>query len=370
MVRGRRALRRAYDLEGENGQTGGRMKGARKPARAPGRRRLPGAAAALAVFLAAGGAAAQGGFQAGGWTGGPARDAEASAVTGCVMSLEYGGGESLRLSLSPDGDLGIAIADGDRWPTEGTAYRVGVGLDDTDLGTHGATAADGEHLSIGVPFSAAAIDRLGLADQLHIRLAHKTVNFPLPGIDRALPRLLQCLGRALAPRMGPYGPFAGPASIDGPAAGAGEEKGSSEGEAAVTALLANAGLPDFALVPAGAAPPGALYAWSDGETVGALFVVEAGSVSLELLTTLVLGDVAAHCKGELLHGSRATTLAGDIPARRAVASCWGAGGSRYLAGSAWRAPETMPLVIHRGPTARAAAEADQKLLDAFAARLR
>lgn len=344
------------------------MRAVPKPARALGCRHLPRVAAALAILLAVNSAAAQGGFEAGGWKGGPEREAETNAFTRCVMSLEYGGGETLRLFLLPDGDLGIAVAGGDRALADGTAYDVGISLDDTDLGAHEATSSDGEYLLVRLPFSTLAIDRLGFANQLHFRLAQKTINFPLPGIDRALPRLLQCLGRALAPRMGPNGPFAERASVDDPAAGDGA--GPTEGDAVITELLADAGLDAFALVPAGAAPPGALYAWSDGKTVGALFVIEAESVSLELLTALVLGDAAVNCVGDELHGSQAMMIASDIPARRAVASCWAPGGARFLAGSAWRAPETMPLVIHWGPEARAAAEADQKLLDAFATRLR
>ncbi len=346
--------------------------GAGKRGRALGRLRLAGAAAALAILVAADAATQEGGFEAAGWSGGPERGGETGAFAHCAMRLVYGGGETLRLSLSPEGDLGIDLAASNRWPADGAIFGVAIALDDTDLGDHVAELSDGGELSIRLPFSTSAIDRLGLANLLRIRLAQKTMNFPLPGIDRALPRLLQCLGRALAPRMGPYGPFAAPTAEDAGVAsgGAGDEEGTSSGKEAVVALLADAGLGEFALLPDGAAPPGALYAWSDGDTVGALFVVEAGSVSLDLLTALVLSDVAAHCRGDFLHGSLDTTLAGDIPARRGMASCWAPGGARFLTTSAWRGSETMPLVIHRGRTARAVTDSDGKLLDAFAARLR
>jgi hypothetical protein len=344
------------------------MRDARKPAPEARHCCLSGVAVALAIFLAAGTAMAQDGFISGGWKGGPELNEETGAFARCAMRLEYGGGETLRLLLSPDGDLGVAVANAGRWLADGAERPVGISLDDTDIGMHAARISDGEYLSVRVPFAVSSIDRLGLANQLNISLLDRVLNFPLTGIGRAMPLLLQCLGQALAPRMGPYGPFAAPGEGgDGTASDGGA---SSEGEATVMALLADAGLTDFTLVPTGSKPPGALYAWSDGKTVGALFAVAAGSVSLDLLTTLVLGDIAAHCQGELVHGSRAATLAGEIPARYTVASCWGAAGSHFLVGSAWRTPETTALIIHRGSSARDTVAADRKLLEIFAARLR
>ena len=212
------------------------MRGARKPSR----RCLAGFGMALAILLGAEAAAQEGGFEAAGWTGGPERSAVSGAFTRCAMSLVYGGGESLRLILSPEGGLGIDLAGSDRWSADSAAGGVGIALDELNLGDYEPEGPGGGDLSIRLPFSATVVDRLWLASQLHIRLADKTMNFPLPGIDRALPLLLQCLGRALAPRMGPYGPFAAPAAADAGQAGGG---GGGAGDQATPARRRQSGTP-------------------------------------------------------------------------------------------------------------------------------
>lgn len=337
--------------------------------------------AIIVCMLSTGPALAQE-FTVGLWKGKAYYYKENGEFSHCAITAEYQSGDSLILSITAQGEIVLGVSN-PRWQLrEGSEYPVWLSIDRRELGKHQAIANLETAAFVFLPYSDDLIRLLRKGQVLTMETRSDSLVYRLTGTNAALPRVQDCVYRKLFANQVSKNPFSSETNpFSGNRRGGGtsnpfgagrpdrqlEEKPDAE---TVELILEEAGLEGYKFVPAAARPEymsDAVYVWTNGEVIGALYAYDMSEFGLGLATSIILSGYEEACDGSFTSGARTEKFSDGSSARRVLAECTGSAEKLLMTFLVFEVETTLAAVVHIAPERYGAAlgEADAGIFRVF-----
>lgn len=315
-------------------------------------------------------------FSIRGWQGKAYFDDETGEFSHCAISNEYESGTRLIFSITKDGEFVLGFSNR-KWRFRiGDRYPVNLFVDRRDLGRYEAVANTENAVFVFLPYSEDLIRLLRKGRALQIDASRETLRYELTGTSAALPRVQDCVYRELFTKQLARNPFASDREWQGSRNpfGAGNSRRSAgttdEDSETVAMLLRKAEMDDYHFVPRSSRPDylsDAVYVWTNGDVVGALFGYGLGEFEIGLMTSFVLSGYEESCDGQFDYGAKTAQSFDGTPMRRVFAKCVEKGGEIVMSFLFFEVNEDLAVVVHvaDGSFATELGRADDGVFRAF-----
>ena len=266
-------------------------------------------------------------FQFGSWEGAAYYRDDTGAVSVCSMSMQYGNGVRLSITLQPAGGWALLLVKPEGFANHPVQYELYADGKVIQSGQR-APESGGQLLRIDLPFSKEGQQSFQRGTELRVTSGYSKAAFSLKGSADAIMELRRCVnGEVRSP--------SGPAYAKDQNRFDGQKTAKKvEGETPhvvareklipyATEILQSAGLADYRFLPEGAGETSNALAWQfeDG-SLGSLAAVEkAGSLDLDRFIGEITAEDTTSCKGEFANGKRAPHYVNGVEIRKVFASC-------------------------------------------------
>ncbi len=266
-------------------------------------------------------------FQLGSWEGAAYYRDDNGTVSVCSMSMQYGNGVRLSITLQPAGGWAFLLVKPEGFASQPIQYALYADGKVIQSG-QGAPESGGQLLRIDLPFSKDDLQSFQRGTELRVTSGYSKAAFSLKGSADAIMELRRCVNGEVRSPSGPAH-ARDQNRLDGPKS-ARKDPGETPHIMAreqlipyATEILQNAGLADYRFLPENAGETSNALAWQfeDG-SLGSLAAVEkAGSLDLDRFIGELTAEDTTSCKGEFANGKRAPHYVNGAEIRKVFTSC-------------------------------------------------
>lgn len=266
-------------------------------------------------------------FQLGSWEGAAYYRDDNGAVSVCSMSMQYGNGSRLSITLQPGGGWALLLVKPEGF--EGMPIQYALYADGQLIQSgQGAPESGGQLLRIDLPISKDSLQSFQRGTELRVTSDRGAAAFNLKGSADAMSELRRCVN-GQGQSSGDTGSAKDRNRPDGPRT-ARKDQGETPHILAreklipyATEILQNAGLADYRFLPESAGETSNALAWQfDDGSLGSLAAVEkAGSLDLDRFIGELTAEDTTSCKGEFANGKRAPHYVNGVEIRKVFTSC-------------------------------------------------